>query len=62
MDFRKDIIIEKLYKDYIKVCSDYEQGFINNDEAISKIKTIQESLGVYISGVFELKRRKEGGE
>lgn len=61
MDFTNDVMIKMFYNDYIKVCELYEKGQIDSDIAVSKIKTIQESIGIYISGLFELKRREKGG-
>lgn len=61
MDFSNDVMMKMFYNDYIKVCDLYEEGAIDSDIAVSKIKTIQESVGVYVSGVFELKRRIERG-
>jgi hypothetical protein len=61
MDFTNDVMMKMFYNDYIKVCEWYEEGTIDTGIAVSKIKTIQESVGIYVSGVFELKRRIERG-
>lgn len=55
-------MLKKFYEDYVCLCLDYQNGAISNETAVSELKTIQESIGIYISGVFELIRRKKGGE
>lgn len=62
MDITNDIMIQKLYEEYVCLCNDYQNGVIDNDTAVSELKTIQESIGIYVSGLFEIERRKKGGE
>ena len=62
MDFSNDVMLKKLYDDYVCLCEDYQNGVITNDVAVSELKTIQESVGIYVSGLFEIERRKKGGE
>ena len=62
MDFLNDIMLQKFYEDYVCLCEDYQNGAITNDTAVSELKTIQESIGIYVSGLFEIKRRKKGGD
>lgn len=62
MDISYDIILKKFYERYVDLCTKYENRIIDEDVATSELKTIQESIGIYVSGLFEIKRRKKGGE
>lgn len=57
-----DIMINQFYIDYLDICDNYEKGYATNEETVANLKTLQESIGIYISGLFELKRREKGGE
>ena len=61
MDFTNDSFIEMYYEKYVMICDQYADGITDYEEAVSELRTLHEAIGIYVSGLFELKRRKEGG-